>query len=123
MRWTAEVFGAGADVEPLAVIKNHAADLAALPNPIRQDWNKRNALARRDPLKNLPVPDRNVREVVLSGMAVFAFNVHDASIPKRDAGGEPGFPQRQRDVVSLCGNARRSTAAKRNPSADLRCRR
>src|SRR5438876_574324 len=74
-----EVFGARPDVEPPSVIKNHAADFAALPNPIGEDRNKRNGLGRRDPLKNLRVPDRYVSEVVLSGMAVFLFNVHDPS--------------------------------------------
>src|SRR5436190_6656906 len=96
-----EVFGAGADIEPLSIIKNHAADFAAFSNPIGQDRNKRNALSWWDPLKNLRVPDRYVSEVVLSRMAVFVFNVHDASVLEGHIRPEPGFSQRQSDIVSL----------------------
>src|SRR5207302_8566018 len=49
----------------------------------------------------LRVPDRYVSEVVLSGMAVFVFNVHDASVFEGHLRSESGFSQRQGDIVSL----------------------
>ena len=89
-----EILGARTNVEPLPVIENNSANLAAGTDPISDDRNKRDFSIRWDPLENPRIPNRNVGEVVIAGHAISVRDIDHLAIAKGDRGGKTGITQR-----------------------------
>src|SRR2546423_2110206 len=95
-----EILATRTDVEPLAVIENHAANLAAPTNPFCEDGNVGNVFARLDPLENGARPDANPGEIVPTFVTVSVGDVHNAIRVDRHIFAEMRLAQGQRDVVA-----------------------
>ena len=74
-----EIFSSRRDVEPLSIVNDHATDLSALADPVRNNRNERDLFVRRNPLENRRVPDGDVGEIQISRNAVAIGDVHDTA--------------------------------------------
>src|SRR6266581_8512539 len=97
---TLQIFCRRTDIEPNALVVNYAANFAALSDPFAKNGNERDLLARRDPLKNLGIPNRHIGEIIFPDVAVAIVNVDHAAVFESDPRSETRFPQRQSDVVA-----------------------
>jgi membrane protein YdbS with pleckstrin-like domain len=94
-----EVFLARADVEPLSLIDDNTADLAALPDPIRQDRNIRERASARNPLENRSRPDADAGEIISARVTVLICDVDDATALDRYITAVLRFAQGERYVI------------------------
>src|SRR2546423_13198468 len=91
-----EIFFARTDVEPLPFVQDHAADLAALPDPFRQDRNVGKNAPARNPLEDRPRPDANAGEIVPARVTVSICDVHDTASLNRYIAAVLRFAQGER---------------------------
>src|SRR6266446_8911802 len=94
------IFCRRTDIEPNALIVNDAANFAALSDPFAKNGNERDLPARRDPLKNLGIPNRHIGEIIFPDVAVAIVDVDYAAVFESDPRSETRFTQRQSDVVA-----------------------
>src|SRR2546423_13760163 len=80
-----EIFSPRAEVKPLPILQNDAADSSALPDPISKNRNERDFLVRRNFLENRRIPNRDVGEVEFARDAVAVGNIDDAMFAESDA--------------------------------------
>jgi len=95
-----EVLFSRADVEPLSLIDDNAADLAALSDPFRQHRNVGKNAAARNPLENRSRPDADAGEIILARVTVSICDVNDAAALDRDVATVLGFAHGKRHVIS-----------------------
>lgn len=95
-----EIFFARTDVEPFPFVQDHAADLASLPDPFRQDRNVGKDAPVRNSLENRPCPDADAREIEPARVTVSICDVHDAIALDGHIAAMIRFAQSERHVVS-----------------------
>ena len=95
-----EVFLPGANVKPFALVRDDAANLAALANPFRQNGNVRDVPAGRDSLEDRARPDTNAGEIITALVTIPLHHVHDPIALERHVAPVIGLAQRERDVIS-----------------------
>ena len=78
VRWTARYSAGEPRLNQRAFVQNHAADFAALADPIAHDRDERDFFAGRDARKNLRVPDRDVGVIEIAGVPVAIPDIDDA---------------------------------------------
>ncbi len=95
-----EIFFARTDVEPLPFVQDHAADLAALPDPFRENRNVGKNAPARNPFENRPRPDADAGEIIPARVTVSICDVHNAVALERHITAVLRFAQGERYVVS-----------------------
>src|SRR5207237_8911098 len=78
-----------------------AARRAGRGDPFGQDWDERNVFLRRNAREDVRVPDGNIREVVLTAMAVYVFDVDNAAAVERYVSAVTRLAQRKRNIVPI----------------------
>src|ERR1700722_16759454 len=95
-----EILNPRTNVEPLPLIEDNAADLAAGADPIGDNRNERNFSIWWNPPENFGVPNRDVGEVMIAGNAVAVRDIDHATIAKSNSGCQTSIAQRHGDIVS-----------------------
>src|SRR4029077_464603 len=95
-----EILNPRTNVEPLPLIENNAADLAARADPIGDNRNERNFSIWWNPPENLGIPNRNVGKVIVASDAVAVRDIEHATVAKSNRSRQTGIAQRQGDIVS-----------------------